>query len=452
MVARHGVARQARSLAGAEVAWAVDAGGVRADLVDAGEPDICALGWHGLAHGSLPPQQERARRAQVFSRKRPRQRGTMIAHVQERAARTNMRTESLHALLRLLVASAGAGACASNQSGASICAEPREVIDRTATVQLSVAQACSFAWSASRAGNGGAAVGDSCLPVCQDPMFARCRLPAAFVSAYLVANIGHDAGAPVCLGAIEGGASVGLECIASHTEIVQVPTDRPCTTTVEGRRPPRLVTRSKQDEGGSESLGQYFAECARLEAASVIAFEILQRELRAHGAPGSLTRRADRAAADEIRHAKQVGALADKFGGRVRPADARLGGVRNLPAIAVENAVEGVVRETFGAALALWRAQHAADPDVRRTMGEIADDECAHAALAWDIAAWAKQRLAVAERLQIDFAMRKAAAELDASFGHEPLASQRLVAGVPSAAHARRLLSLLRRDLWSFAA
>ena len=90
---------------------------------------------------------------------------------------------------------------------------------------------------------------------------------------------------------------------------------------------------------------------------------------------------------------------------RVRGAPRRL---RSLAAVAVENAVEGCVRETFGALTASWQAAHARDPHIARTMARIARDETRHAALAWAIARWVEPRLDARARRRIVAARRRA--------------------------------------------
>jgi hypothetical protein len=69
------------------------------------------------------------------------------------------------------------------------------------------------------------------------------------------------------------------------------------------------------------AIGGYFADVARLEAASVTAFRILRDELRVHEAPKKLVRAAARAACDEIRHTRATGALARRFGAHPRPSE-----------------------------------------------------------------------------------------------------------------------------------
>ena len=153
-----------------------------------------------------------------------------------------------------------------------------------------------------------------------------------------------------------------------------------------GYRPPRT--------GHRGAVADYFAKMADLEAASVSAFVRLREELRAHGAPRALVREAARSARDEVRHARVVSRLARGYG--AAPRKSRVGArldVRALEEVAMENAVEGCVRETYGALLATWQADAAGDRDVARAMRPIAEDETRHAALAWAVGRWAGARL-----------------------------------------------------------
>ncbi|MDC3954772.1 hypothetical protein [Polyangium jinanense] len=80
--------------------------------------------------------------------------------------------------------------------------------------------------------------------------------------------------------------------------------------------------------------------------------------------------------------------------------------------MARENAVEGCVREAYGALIATFQAAHARDPKVRRAMQVIAADETRHAALAWRIASWVESKLDEKARRALAAARRKAAREL----------------------------------------
>lgn len=172
-----------------------------------------------------------------------------------------------------------------------------------------------------------------------------------------------------------------------------------------GRRP--RGHRDVRGRGTSE-LGAYFASIASLEAASVEAFEILARDLVAHGAPRRLIREARRAARDEVRHARAMAELARAHGGVVTLEPARGWRKRSLAAVARENAVEGCVRETFGALLATYQAQHAPTAELREAMSEIARDETRHAILAHDIHRWASKNLASTARANVRRAAQRA--------------------------------------------
>jgi hypothetical protein len=210
-----------------------------------------------------------------------------------------------------------------------------------------------------------------------------------------------------------------------------------------GRRPEGLELGLPADA----SLGAYFAEVASLEAASVPAFRRLDRELAQHRAPEALRRRARAAAHDEVRHARAMRRLAQAHG--TGPVPVRLAPFTERPLVemARENAMEGCVRETFGAALALWQAEHATDPEIRKEMRLIAEDEASHAELAWDVAAWAEGECAEGEREAVAAALRQAVADLESAMSVQvPEAAER--AGLPSGAQLRYLFEAVRREFW----
>jgi hypothetical protein len=212
---------------------------------------------------------------------------------------------------------------------------------------------------------------------------------------------------------------------------------------VTGRRPQGLVPSSETPD----SLGAYFAAMAGLEAASVDAFEILEGELAAHGAPQRLCRAARRAARDEVRHTRITRALAKRFGASAAAPERAKRARRSLEAIALENAVEGCVRETFGALLATWQAAHAEDDAIRAAMTRIATDETMHAALAWDVAAWLDDRLSEAARRRVAHARRAAVEELM----HASVANDRTLArsaGLPGPKTSTELARKLADALW----
>jgi hypothetical protein len=222
---------------------------------------------------------------------------------------------------------------------------------------------------------------------------------------------------------------------------------RPQTGACAGRRPEGLL--AARAPRTASAVGARFAQMARLERASVTAFEVLRDELVAQGAPARLVRSATRARRDELRHARSVGALARRFGADVERPRVAKAGARSLREIAIENAVEGCVRETWGALEATWQARAASDPRVAATMARIAEDETHHAALAWQVAAWAEQKLSARDRRAVRRAREAAVRSLKRELAAEPHASLVRVAGAPNAARARALLAVLERSLWS---
>ncbi|HEU4535075.1 MAG TPA: hypothetical protein VFS00_13200, partial [Polyangiaceae bacterium] len=118
-----------------------------------------------------------------------------------------------------------------------------------------------------------------------------------------------------------------------------------------GRRPAGLAEPAAWSGG---ALGRYLARQAYLEAASVEAFERLALELASFGAPPELVALARRAGADEVRHHALIVALGRRFAPDFAcPApEAAPARARSRFEFALENAVEGCVRETWGALVA----------------------------------------------------------------------------------------------------
>jgi hypothetical protein len=208
-----------------------------------------------------------------------------------------------------------------------------------------------------------------------------------------------------------------------------------------GRRPEGL--RAYAPAVSRSALGAYFARAAALEAASVVAFERMARELAALGAPQELVASAARSALDEVRHTRAVTVLARRFGGEPGTPEIAPLAARSAQAIALENAVEGCVRETYGALVAHYQAQTAHDPVVRAAMAVIAEDETRHATLSWQVAEWLEPRLSHDERRAVHAARAAALAtlrdELDAGI---PRADMALI-GLPEQPLAVALLDRL---------
>ena len=219
-----------------------------------------------------------------------------------------------------------------------------------------------------------------------------------------------------------------------------------------GRRPEGLVTSGAHHSGAAHSLGAWLAEAAHLEAASVVAFRRLEGELLALGAPRALVRAARRSRADEIRHARAMTLLAHRFGATPPRVEVDALPPRSPFAIALENAVEGCVRESYGALVAEYQARTARDPELRGVLQRIARDEARHAALAHEVAAWLEPRLDDEQRAAIARARAEALEDLRVAVLQPPSADVATLAGMPQPREARALLDAMDRAILSRAA
>lgn len=215
-----------------------------------------------------------------------------------------------------------------------------------------------------------------------------------------------------------------------------------------GRRPAQLVAHSAAS--GITGLGRYLAEVARLEEASIAAFEILARELEELGAPSELVQRAREARDDEVRHAQTMTALARLRGGLPARVIVSAQPTRSLLEIALENVVEGCVRETYGALLGAHQAAYATDRALRDEMARIASDEARHASLSHDVHRWLMAQLDETERAQVYDAQREAMAQLARDCAATTLDdATREAAGLPRGERALELFDELERALWA---
>ena len=211
-----------------------------------------------------------------------------------------------------------------------------------------------------------------------------------------------------------------------------------------GRRPQGLV----EDTTGGGDIASFLCRAHLLEAASVTAFRTLRAELKAHGAPRSLLRAASRATRDEKRHARVTKRLARNFGGAPSGPTIAAAKARDLEAIATENAVEGCVRELYGAAVARWQAANAEGAAVRAAMAELAEDELRHAALALRVAAWLHPRLSRDARRRVEAERARAVEELSTAVEQAAPEDAARTLGLPSPGQARTILDGLR-PVWA---
>ncbi len=200
---------------------------------------------------------------------------------------------------------------------------------------------------------------------------------------------------------------------------------------------------------GPDATARRLAQMAHDEWASVAAFEALATELRTHGAPADLIRRVLAAAADEVRHARDVAALAHARGGVVPRLQTQAPTARTLEAIAKENVEEAIVVETWSALRAHVQARMATDPAIRAVMQGIADDETRHAELARDLDRWLRSRLDAAANARLDAVKADAIEALRQQLATQALPDETgFVLGEPSPEQAAVLLEGLAASVW----
>jgi len=186
-----------------------------------------------------------------------------------------------------------------------------------------------------------------------------------------------------------------------------------------GRRPRGMVAPRARGE---------FARLAHVEAASVRAFRDLERALVAFRAPTRLVRAARRARADETRHARAMRRIARRFGERVECARVKRAPAPTLVELLVDDAIEGCVNETVGAAMLEVRGARARDARVRRTLARTARDEANHAALAWEILRWGLPLISPRDRAVVRAALESAFRALERAENRERDPAPRAIA------------------------
>ena len=116
--------------------------------------------------------------------------------------------------------------------------------------------------------------------------------------------------------------------------------------------------------------------------------------------------------------------------------------------IALENAVEGCVNETFAAACGLWQSEYAQLDVFRQVIGHITEEEMGHAALSWDIHQWIMPQLSEVEQEQIRAAQAEAVESLVEDFKQESNPVLQQAFGLPTKDDAARLFAQLKRSVW----
>jgi len=338
------------------------------------------------------------------------------------------------------VALAALAACGDDE-----CAHEVEVKSSSFMIVPSVA--CQSVSAVPAVPGGGAYLirAEACGELCRDPKMNSCDLPSAYMQEF--ERLNGDAEFNLKGGLADrqcpdvGSQPLALDCARYVTRGHD---HDGCP--VAGRRPAGLRRVARR---GDDRVAAYLARSAHLEAASVLAFQALAAELSLHGAPAALVADCLAAAREEVAHATALGALARARGATPCKATMPRRALPSLVQLAIENEVEGVVRESFGAAQAILSAHHASAPDVRSAMASIAVDEASHAALSSRIASWLSSQLTLEQRRLVASKRRDAIDELRRAIDIEPEGALVVELGVPSRAVSLRLLAGLENGLWS---
>lgn len=137
-----------------------------------------------------------------------------------------------------------------------------------------------------------------------------------------------------------------------------------------------------------------WALAAQAEHASIASFARFTLQLLAIAAPPPLLEAAQRAALDELEHARSSFELASIYAGKPLgpgplPLDASVLGPSDLASIVRSTVEEGCVGETLSAIEAAAASEAAGPRAVREVLTRIAKEEAAHARLAYETVAWA---------------------------------------------------------------
>jgi hypothetical protein len=353
------------------------------------------------------------------------------------------------ALRRALLASLAAPAVAAIAFGGAACGG-NVVVDATGS---GTGASTTGSTTGSSGGTGGSTNGCELASTTPIEMFGTCT------STFLLVGSASDC-SPGANGSLTAAQCAAL-CPpnASHMEAMSCGVTQPnpgggdltCTYYIPcgtGRRPEGFALAPRAHAG---RIAAFLAAAAELEAASVVAFDRLAGELEAYGAPARLVAAARRSAREEVGHARTMQRFARRAGVRPAPAAIASASLRSLEAVAIENAVEGCVRETFGVVVAERQALGARSPSYRRAMKRIAREEASHAAFSWVLARWLEGRLDRAARRRVRSARTNAARALATELSREPDAALIAELGLPTAAEAHAALETLANTLWAAA-
>ena len=238
-----------------------------------------------------------------------------------------------------------------------------------------------------------------------------------------------------------------LSCDVEYTAVHSPYT---CPRPVPGRIPNGLHLKNSPaaTQSSVNVLGQYLADMTAMETAAITAFYNLSLELEAYDAPAELIARAQQAVLEETRHSEMAALLAASFDAEMPEVTVDDFCLRSLYEIALENAVEGCVNETFAAACGLWQSEYAQLDVFRKVIGHITEEEMGHAALSWEIHQWIMPQLSELQQEQIRVAQAEAVESLVSDFKQESNPVLQQAFGLPTKDDAARLFAQLKNSVW----
>lgn len=260
---------------------------------------------------------------------------------------------------------------------------PRGALDPTARHSSCATAACKTGSDCASGECGAVAYDNGCWTsttiTCREPASDTCRAAADCDTGTTCADTGS------------GWECLGVTCaIGRPLHIDGAPRVAPVRGDVGWADAPDV--RLPDDPALCSALAARWAQIGALEHASVASFARVVLELLGLGAPADLIADTQRAAADEVRHARLAFGLASAYAGApVGPGPLDLrgvvvgGGARAFLHALIDEACVG---ETLGAAEAAVAATRVDDPLLAATLAGIADDEARHAALAWRTLRW----------------------------------------------------------------
>ena len=167
---------------------------------------------------------------------------------------------------------------------------------------------------------------------------------------------------------------------------------------------------------GPNKLAEWSSRAFHAEASSVAAFLQIREELRRFGAPEPLQQRCLISACEEVKHAKSMRKITEKFNGKIAPLCFGELPNRSLLEFAIDNVKEGCVNEAYAALCVLYQSQKLPPSRLQKLLASIGQDELRHVTLSYDIHHWCMNQLSPTEKQQVLAAQKQAFAKLLSSY------------------------------------